>query len=104
MTRLCAAAESMIILITRPSGLFYGSSIKVDHLLKFTKCSKPLIFASMSSLQKIYETHHKEDRSTGFSILEDERGKLYGSILGTGKTVLDLVCRLLLEKNKISRD
>ncbi|OGZ94660.1 MAG: hypothetical protein A2633_01425 [Candidatus Sungbacteria bacterium RIFCSPHIGHO2_01_FULL_47_32] len=47
----------------------------------------------MSSLQKIYETHHKEDRSTGFSILEDERGKLYGSILGTGKTVLDIGCR-----------
>jgi 2-polyprenyl-3-methyl-5-hydroxy-6-metoxy-1,4-benzoquinol methylase len=43
--------------------------------------------------KKLYEEHHKERRSPGFSVLKEERGRLFSSIIGTGKRVLDLGCR-----------
>ena len=47
----------------------------------------------MSYLQTLYENHHASRTRGGFSILEDERGTLFASWLGTGKTVLDIGCR-----------
>ncbi|MBI3098305.1 MAG: class I SAM-dependent methyltransferase [Planctomycetes bacterium] len=46
-----------------------------------------------SSLQEIYERHHREERGDGFSILERERGELLRELVGRDKIVLDLGCR-----------
>jgi 2-polyprenyl-3-methyl-5-hydroxy-6-metoxy-1,4-benzoquinol methylase len=43
--------------------------------------------------QSIYEYHNVHRRGDGFSILKDERGKLFQELIGTGKKVLDLGCR-----------
>ncbi len=47
----------------------------------------------MSSLEKMYEEHHATQREQGFSILKEDRGTLFASLVGTGKKVLDLGCR-----------
>lgn len=48
----------------------------------------------MSSLiQNIYESHHKENRPQGFSILENKRGLLLKNFIGKNKKVLDIGCR-----------
>jgi len=44
-------------------------------------------------LRSMYERHHREARGENFSILERDRGELFRSIIGAGKTVLDLGCR-----------
>lgn len=41
----------------------------------------------------MYETHHREHRSGGFSILKENRGVYFKKIIGTGKRVLDVGCR-----------
>lgn len=46
-----------------------------------------------SFTKKLYETHHAQNRTPGFSILKEERGKLFSQIVGMGKDVLDLGCR-----------
>jgi 2-polyprenyl-3-methyl-5-hydroxy-6-metoxy-1,4-benzoquinol methylase len=44
-------------------------------------------------LQKMYEKHHLEKRSPGFTILADERGVFFKKFVGVGKSVLDIGCR-----------
>lgn len=46
-----------------------------------------------SFTKKLYEEHHSKGRSSGFSILKDERGKLFSQIIETDKKVLDIGCR-----------
>jgi 2-polyprenyl-3-methyl-5-hydroxy-6-metoxy-1,4-benzoquinol methylase len=46
-----------------------------------------------NTLSKIYDTHHTSKKRAGFSVLEEVRGKLLSSLVGTGKRVLDLGCR-----------
>ncbi len=41
----------------------------------------------------MYEKHHTEKRSPGFTILSDERGNVFKKIIGTDKQVLDIGCR-----------
>lgn len=48
---------------------------------------------SQNAIGKIYEQHHHSSRREGFSILKDDRGKLFKNLVGTGKTVLDIGCR-----------
>lgn len=48
---------------------------------------------SNNNLKELYETHHKNFREDGFSILGEERGGIFSNIIGTGKTVLDIGCR-----------
>lgn len=43
--------------------------------------------------KKLYEDHHKTSRAPGFSILKEERGKLFSNVIGKHKSVLDLGCR-----------
>ncbi len=47
----------------------------------------------VSPLEDMYTTHHKGGRRKGFSILEADRGKLFTSLVGEGKQVLDIGCR-----------
>lgn len=47
----------------------------------------------MSSIEQIYNSHHKKQRGEGFAILKDERGGFLKEKIGTGKKVLDLGCR-----------
>lgn len=47
----------------------------------------------MQSTQNIYQKHHTEERDESYSVLKDERGKLFKEKIGTGKKVLDLGCR-----------
>lgn len=46
-----------------------------------------------SFIKKLYEEHHTAHRVPGFSILKEERGKLFSHIIGKGMKVLDLGCR-----------
>ena len=46
-----------------------------------------------SSTKKLYEKHHRDTRSPGFSILKDVRGKMFSALIGKGKTILDIGCR-----------
>ncbi len=43
--------------------------------------------------KKLYEEHHAKRRAPGFSILKEERGRLFSQAIGTNKTVLDIGCR-----------
>jgi 2-polyprenyl-3-methyl-5-hydroxy-6-metoxy-1,4-benzoquinol methylase len=48
----------------------------------------------MSTLAKdLYEEHHSLRRAPGFSILKEDRGRFFASVIGAGKRVLDLGCR-----------
>lgn len=44
-------------------------------------------------LSEVYEHHHSSKGKTDFSMLEQERGKLFSHWIGTGKHVLDIGCR-----------
>lgn len=46
-----------------------------------------------SALKEMYTTHHHSGRRGGFSILETERGALFGLLVGENKSVLDIGCR-----------
>lgn len=48
---------------------------------------------TQSTLQHMYENHHKTARGEGFSILKNDRGQLFKTCIGTGKSVLDIGCR-----------
>jgi 2-polyprenyl-3-methyl-5-hydroxy-6-metoxy-1,4-benzoquinol methylase len=48
---------------------------------------------STKNTQEMYEEHHAQARGAGFSVLKEERGKLFSAHIGTGKRVLDLGCR-----------
>jgi 2-polyprenyl-3-methyl-5-hydroxy-6-metoxy-1,4-benzoquinol methylase len=43
--------------------------------------------------QNIYEFHNNNCRGEGFSILREDRGRLFAKNIGTGKKILDLGCR-----------
>ena len=45
------------------------------------------------SQQDIYRFHHREHRTSGYSILKEERSNLLRTLIGTGSTVLDIGCR-----------
>lgn len=47
----------------------------------------------MNLTKELYESHHSLHRESGFSILKSERGQLFSSLIGTGKSVLDIGCR-----------
>lgn len=47
----------------------------------------------MNYTQKLYEDHHAKNRSQGFSILKEERGKFFVDMIGQNKNVLDIGCR-----------
>lgn len=44
-------------------------------------------------LQKLYQSHHQSGSRLNQSFLEETRGKLFSSWIGTNKKVLDLGCR-----------
>ncbi|MCR4279568.1 MAG: class I SAM-dependent methyltransferase [Candidatus Zambryskibacteria bacterium] len=46
-----------------------------------------------SFTKKLYEEHHAKRRAPGFSILKEERGNLFASVIGKDKNVLDIGCR-----------
>ncbi len=46
-----------------------------------------------STIQTMYENHHKTARGEGFSILKKERGNLFKNLVGKNKTILDIGCR-----------
>ena len=58
--------------------------------------------------QNIYEFHNNNCRSEGFSILKEERGKLFSDNIGQNKKILDLGCRdgaltaFFLENNDVT--
>ncbi|RJQ20725.1 class I SAM-dependent methyltransferase [Candidatus Woesearchaeota archaeon] len=47
----------------------------------------------MTDVSSLYEKHHELLGKSDYSMLEDERGKLFASWIGTGKKVLDIGCR-----------
>lgn len=47
----------------------------------------------MSQAQTIYESHHRERRAPGYSILKEDRGSFFSEAVGTGIRVLDVGCR-----------
>lgn len=47
----------------------------------------------MSFTKDLYEKHHADSRGEGFSILKEERGARFSSLIGTGQRVLDIGCR-----------
>lgn len=44
-------------------------------------------------LSQIYENHHSKHSRCGFSILEDKRGEIFSTTVGTNKKILDIGCR-----------
>ncbi len=47
----------------------------------------------IKSLQELYQSHHQSGSRLRQSLLEQARGKLFSSWIGTNKKVLDLGCR-----------
>ncbi len=47
----------------------------------------------MNHTESVYRDHHAGRRRTGFAVLEKERGELFKTWIGTGKSILDLGCR-----------
>jgi len=44
-------------------------------------------------IKKLYEEHHASHRDPGFSVLKEDRGRIFSKMIGSGKQVLDIGCR-----------